>query len=282
MIENILVPLDGSDQSERIGRWAGGMAKGLGASLILLGVPSTNGKAKGDGEVQAQESQSYLRQLAEKIADTGVGARVEVRPGRPAEIIVKAARELEVDMIALATRRASSLARSVLGSVTDSVLHNTDIPVMIANPDALIVSEKSPDVPSTLIVPLDGSPLSEKVFSLTESFAQASQAEINYVRIMQRAFSDPNDPVVRELKADCERYLGEFVSRSETAKVKARYTIMSGIPAAEIMKVADEDNNAIVIMSTHGRTGFRRAVLGSVCDTVVRSARTPVLVLPSG
>ncbi len=282
MIENILVPLDGSDQSERIGRWAGGMAKGLGASLTLLGVPPTNSKANGDGGVQAQESQNYLRQLADKLAGTGVDARVEVRPGKPAEIIVKAAKELEVDIIALATRRASSLARSVLGSVTDSVLHNTALPVMIANPDALIVSETSPDVPSTLVVPLDGSPLSEKVISLTESLAQAAQAEINYVRIMQRAFSDPNDPVVRELKADCERYLGEFVSGSESAKVKARYTIMSGIPAAEIMKVADEDNNAIVVMSTHGRSGFRRAVLGSVCDTVVRSARTPVLVLPSG
>lgn len=258
------------------------MAKGLGASLILLGVPSANGKANGTSEAQTQESQNYLRQLADKLEGTGVDASVEVRPGKPAEIIVKIAKELDVDMIALATRRASSLARSVLGSVTDSVLHNTDIPVMIANPDALIVSEKSPDVPSTLIVPLDGSALSEKVFSLTESFAQAAKAEVNYVRIMQRAFSDPNDPVVRELKEDCERYLGEFVSRSQAADVKARYTIMSGIPAAEIMKEADENNNAIVVMSTHGRTGFRRAVLGSVCDTVVRSARTPVLVMPSG
>ena len=48
------------------------------------------------------------------------------------------------------------------------------------------------------------------------------------------------------------------------------------------MKAADEEKNAIIVMSTHGRTGFRRAVLGSVCDTVVRSARIPVLVLPSG
>ena len=279
-MKNILVPLDGSDQSERIGRWAGRMARGLGVSVTLLGVPSTNGNAGSNSD--AQESQNYLSELADKLEGTGVDAQVEVRLGKPAEIIVKIAEELEVDMIALATRRASSLARSVLGSVTDSVLHNTAIPVMIANPDALIVSEKSQDVPSTLIVPLDGSALSEKVFSLTESFAQAAQAEINYVRILQRAFSDPNDPVMQELKADCERYLGEFVTRSEAAEVKARHTIMSGIPAAEIMKAADEDDNAIVVMSTHGRTGFRRAVLGSVCDTVVRSARTPVLVLPSG
>ncbi len=282
MIENILVPLDGSDQSERIGRWAGGMAKGLGASLTLLGVPSTSSKTNSEGVVQAQDSHNYLRQLADKIADTGVEARVEIRPGRPAEIIVATAQELEMDMITVATRRASSLARSVLGSVTDQVLHNTTVPVMVANPDALIVSEQSPDVPSTLVVPLDGSSLSEKVTALTEAFAKASGAQISYVRIMQRAFSDPNDPVVQELRADCERYLGEFVSRSESAGVKAECRVMSGIPAAEIMKAADEDKNAIILMSTHGRTGFRRAVLGSVCDTVVRSARAPVLVIPSG
>ena len=282
MIENILVPLDGSDQSERIGRWAGGVAKGLGASLTLLSVPSTDSTKNGEGAVQEHDSQEYLRKLADKLAATGIEVDVEVRPGKPAEMIVATAKELETDMIAVATRRASSLARSVLGSVTDQVLHNTTVPVMVANPDALMVSEQSPDVPSTLVVPLDGSPLSEKVVSLTESFARAAGAEISYARVLQRSFSDPNDPVVKELQADCERYLGEFVSRSESAGVKAKYRIMSGIPAAEIMKAADEEKDAIIVMSTHGRTGFRRAVLGSVCDTVVRSARTPVLVLPAG
>ena len=282
MIENILVPLDGSDQSERIGRWAGGMAKGLGASLTLLSVPSTDSRKNGEGAVQKDDSQEYLRKLADKLAATGIEVDVEIRPGKPAEMIVATAKELETDVIVVATRRASSLARSVLGSVTDQVLHNTTVPVMVANPDALMVSEQSPDVPSTLVVPLDGSPLSEKVVSLTESFARAAGAEISYGRVLQRAFSDPNDPVVKELQADCERYLGEFVSRSESAGVKAKYRIMSGIPAAEIMKAADEEKDAIIVMSTHGRTGFRRAVLGSVCDTVVRSARTPVLVLPAG
>ncbi|MCH7740190.1 MAG: universal stress protein [Chloroflexi bacterium] len=282
MIENILVPLDGSDQSERIGRWAGGMAKGLGASLTLLGVPPTNSGKSGEGAVQAQDSQEYLRQLADKLAAMGIEVHVEVRPGKPAETIVATAKELETDMIAIATRRASSLARSVLGSVTDQVLHNTTVPVMVVNPDALIVSEQSPDVPSTLVVPLDGSPLSEKVIALTETFAKAAGAEISYARSMERAFSNPDDPVVQELQAECERYLREFVSRSESAGIKAKYRIMSGIPAAEIMKAADEEKNAIIVMSTHGRTGFRRAVLGSVCDTVVRSARIPVLVLPSG
>ena len=87
---------------------------------------------------------------------------------------------------------------------------------------------------------------------------------------------------MREFQADCELYLEGFVLRSESAGLKAKYRIRSGIPAAEIMKAADEEKNAIIVMSTHGRTGFRRAVLGSVCDTVVRSARTPVLVLPAG
>ena len=81
-MKNILVPLDGSDQSERIGRWAGRMARGLGVSVTLLGVPSTNGKAASDNEAQTQESQDYLSQLADKLKDTGVEARVEVRDQR--------------------------------------------------------------------------------------------------------------------------------------------------------------------------------------------------------
>jgi len=281
MFDHILVPLDGSDQSEQIGRWAGGLAKGLGASITLLGVPSSNGNQSDQAMVDAKESESYLTNVANKINETGVEANIEVVAGKPSEVIVKTAERLDVDIIAVATRRVSSLARSVLGSVTDTVLHNTATPVLIANPDALIVSESSPDVPASLIVPLDGSSLSERVIPTAVEFAKACGAEVVFLRVLQRAFSGSNDPATKELHKQCVEYLDAHVKSATEQGAKARSVATSGVPAAEIMKQADEEEGSIVVMATHGYTGFRRAVLGSVCDTIVRSSRTPVLVLPS-
>ena len=282
MFDHILVPLDGSDQSEQIGRWAGGLAKGLNASVTLLGVPSSNGDQRDQAMQDAQDSQNYLTNVANKIKESGVDANIEVVPGKPSEVIVETAKRLDVDIIAVATRRVSSLARSVLGSVTDTVLHKTGIPVMIANPDALIVSESSPDIPASLIVPLDGSALSERVIPTAIEFAKACGAEIVFLRVQQRAFSGANDPATQELHRQCVDYLEGHVISANEQGANARSVATSGVPAAEIMKQADEEEGSIVVMATHGYTGFRRAVLGSVCDTIVRSSRTPVLVLPSG
>ena len=64
-------------------------------------------------------------------------------------------------MVVLATRRVSSLSRAVLGSTTDKIITSARVPVIAANPESLMTLESTPDVPSTIIVTLDGSDISE-------------------------------------------------------------------------------------------------------------------------
>ncbi len=60
------------------------------------------------------------------------------------------------------------------------------------------------------------------------------------------------------------------------ASVRCEHRLVSGDPATEIVRLADEENAELIVLSTHGRTGLRRLLMGSVAEAVVRRAKCPV------
>ena len=119
MFQRFLVPLDGFEQSERIGRWANGLAAGLGAEITLFGAVEP-GKADfggrsatrpsggwDDGNYGLEEARRYLSAVAQKLAPYGGEPQVEVAAGRTTDAILEGARSVQADTIALATRRVS-------------------------------------------------------------------------------------------------------------------------------------------------------------------------------
>jgi nucleotide-binding universal stress UspA family protein len=61
--------------------------------------------------------------------------------------------------------------------------------------------------------------------------------------------------------------------------IPARHRLLTGDPAAAIVRVADEEHADMIVMGTHGRTGFLRMIMGSVAEVVVRKAACPVLTI---
>jgi nucleotide-binding universal stress UspA family protein len=76
-------------------------------------------------------------------------------------------------------------------------------------------------------------------------------------------------------------YLAEQAQAPSRSGVDVRTVAMRGIPAQELISLVDEQHPALVVMSTHGRTGFVRAALGSVADQLVRHSHSPILLLRS-
>ena len=292
MFRRFLVPLDGFDQSEQIGRWANGLATGLGGEIVLFGAvePGKSGygghaaregsDAWSDSEHSSEEARHYLTAVAEKLAHSGKSPAVEVSEGRPTDAILETARRLEIDVIAIATRRVSALARTVLGSVTDAIVKRSAIPVLVANPDILITFESSPDVPDTVIVPLDGSELSEKSIPHAVSLAALAGARMLCIRSTTMAFASQSGDGASKERQNCLEYLEGFRDQAAEAGVKFECKVPSGTAAGAIIEAAKEESGGLIVMTTHGRTGFRRAVLGSVADQVIRAASAPVLVVP--
>ncbi len=143
-----------------------------------------------------------------------------------------------------------------------------------------------------ILVPLDGSSLSEAVLPHAEKLANALNVEIVllHVNISPAAEFDlhesPLAPQTREnkiLHADEKNYLKNTCTKLECKGLRVTYLIRDGAVAETIMEAAETLQADLIAMSTHGRTGVMRLLLGSVTERVVQHSKIPVILIrPTG
>jgi nucleotide-binding universal stress UspA family protein len=235
----------------------------------------------------------YLSAQKAALEEHKIAADVHVASGDPATEIVKAADALGAGAIAMSTRRSSALARGILGSVTDRVLHMADRPMLIMHPREQNGEGPGGKWPLNVIVPLDGSQLSETAVPMATAVARAAGAQVVFVRAMPQVtpqsvsgFTTASEieygtELEKErLGGEGHRYLDRFVQDAREAGITAEAQVYGGRAERRIVELAGELPGALVVMTTSGRSGIQRWVLGSVTDKVVRSSGQPVFVLP--
>lgn len=143
-VRNILLPLDGSDIAEAIIPHAVELASAFGARITTLQVVSSQ-FPDGNGMIPALPQQwtdaldageEYLRKVTRRIKSRGLAADpVVLAHPRPSQAIIDVAREMEADVIAMATHGYTGVKRALFGSTTEAVLRNAHLPVLIKRPD---------------------------------------------------------------------------------------------------------------------------------------------------
>ena len=146
MIKKILVPSDGSKTSQKAVKYAVGLAKQTGSSIILLSVidkssfipqsiPSTATQKNITEPLEdylKEASQAHLEESSQSCTKNGVQAKTVIRSGHPVEEIIKEAKKSNVDLIIVGSHGRSALKAALLGSVTFGVIHkDTKIPVLV-------------------------------------------------------------------------------------------------------------------------------------------------------
>src|SRR5690242_20764592 len=134
----------------------------------------------------------------------------------------------------------------------------------------------------TIIVPLDGSAFAEQAIGTAAAIAQRSGAPLVLVRVHETyAFESTDYSIDAELsRRDQERYLAAIAERVENIYgLGAQRTLLDGVVGPSICDFAMGLEAPLIVLSTHGRTGFSRFWLGSVADAIMRHASTPVLML---
>jgi nucleotide-binding universal stress UspA family protein len=142
----------------------------------------------------------------------------------------------------------------------------------------------------TIVVPLDGSRFSRAALEPAEALAARLDAEIVVVTVASPARVPGVDgDLARQLgQTDAQLLLGEVIAGVRRSGLRARSIVVTGCdgcpPAEAILLAAADVRASLIVMATHGRTGIRRAVLGSVADAVARESPVPVLLVrpPSG
>ena len=140
-----------------------------------------------------------------------------------------------------------------------------------------------------ILVPLDGSEPAEAALPHATQLAKAVGARVTLLMVIQPISVYPQPgmvgPVVsvsmnlEDEEEQGRQYLDRIVKRLELEGVDAGSVVKKGDPASEICDHAQENNIDLIVMSTHGRSGIRRWVYGSVAERVLRGANVPVLLV---
>ncbi len=132
-----------------------------------------------------------------------------------------------------------------------------------------------------ILVPLDGSPLAEAILPQVVELAQALGAELLLLRVAIAHVFPGVDPTEEEVRVvhDAEEHVEALGSELAKKGVHVWTAVRYGKPAAEILNHIADNKVDLVAMSTHGRSGLSRLVMGSVAEEVVRHAKVPVLLV---
>lgn len=133
-----------------------------------------------------------------------------------------------------------------------------------------------------ILVPLDGSPLAEAALATAVDMARASGAPLLLLRAAQAHTLPGADPTEAEVRVvrEAETYLDEIEERLATTGVRNVETAVWYGPAAlAIVEAARFHQVSMIVMTTHGRTGLGRLIMGSVAESVLHGTTTPILLL---
>jgi len=280
MFERILVPLDGSPLAESILIQVQRLLRRTDAEVLLVhALPppvAIEGAVIETRETLLKRAQSYLGGLRERLSSQGVRVRDFIREGPPAEIILDHAGEQKATMIAMSTHGRTGLARWTLGSVAEKILRHSPVPVLAVRSFAEEGPAAVAGTPAELslekiLVPLENGTPSLEILPFVEKLAAMFGSQVLLLHVCEGpACTVP----VPELKQAHEEFRAAGLSVEPLMK--------QGDPAQQILDTCWENDVDLLAMTTHGRSGVRRWMLGSVTERVLRSSRVPMLIVRSG
>lgn len=132
-----------------------------------------------------------------------------------------------------------------------------------------------------IVVPLDGSELAEAILPKVEDLARLHGSEVILLRVALAHTLPGADPIEAQVRVveEAERYIGYITERLESRGLAAKGVVRYGEVATEILDHVQEVTADLVAMSTHGRSGVTRWLLGSVAEKVLRGSPVPVLLV---
>lgn len=288
-IRRILVPLDGSDAAEGILPLAERLARALHAEVVLARVvpfpvvavdPMAGGYVAPNlyGSVLDSEEQvarEYLQEIAASFTSAGVRTQIAVRTGAAEDHLLELEQTTASDLVVLHTKGRVGAIRLLLGSITDAFISRGCCPVLTARGPTVL-----PAQPGPVLAPLDGSATAEAALGMAAHLAGVLNTGLHLLRVVE-----PGDapigagaPGETDLAlVNAQLYLDRIAT--EYGDLVVRTGVQAGAPADVIVRAAAEAHASLVVMGTHGRTGWTRARLGSVADQVVRRAGEPVLLV---
>ncbi|MFM8411750.1 MAG: universal stress protein [Alphaproteobacteria bacterium] len=287
----ILAAVDFSETGDGAARWAAEVAATHGASLVLFHALAPAMPADPAPEFLplparfyddlSDAARAHLARLSAELAPRCPRVETAIEIGPASATILTAARRFAADLVVAGTRGLTGWKKLLLGSTAAQVVRGAECPVLVVHPE----DAGTPRRIRTVLVPTD----------FSEDATRAVEAAIRILGrgrderiVLLHAFHVPIEfvaPLPAPVLLD-DRSQAHTTARIATEKIASRVResglgveirVVEGYPPEEIVRAARDTGADLVAMGTHGRSGWKRLVLGSTAERVLPSAPCPVL-----
>lgn len=287
-IRKIIVPTDFSDLSEIAARSAASLAMPEAASIHLLhvirlpflhttydlNVPEAvwEGLRKG-----THERLDELRLKLEGLGVTDVHQIVS-ESLQPAEAIAQSVRNLDADLVVMATHGRQGFKHALVGSITERTLRTSPVPVLAVKGQGI---GESPI--QRILFATDFSSHAKQALSIASSFAKRFSAQLDVLHVLDESpdyikyVSAEIASFEKKARAMAGEHLEALGEQLKAAGLSATTHLQKGRAAETVCSEAGRLNSDLIVMGTHGHTGFAHVSLGSVAEKTLRLAPCSVL-----
>lgn len=301
MISRLVLALDGSERSERALPYAKALVEEHRCAVTLVSVVEAPTEfttwAATPTLPEATDMERWLelrRQYLDNVATEFAGVEVDkhVTLGSPSRAILDAAEGLDDVLIVVASHGRTGIRRLILGSVASRVVRRATCPVLVVP-----VHDDEPGPPpgtDHVLVPLDGSDTALHALNVAVDMLGLGGSRIHLIRVIQAPdvtaptmdaapdITVDYDLLVRYQDAarrEAEDYLSEIASQLNSKGLTASWEVTDGDVPDEIRRAGKEQGANLIVMATHGRTGFDRWALGSVAEKLLSEVHRPVFLV---
>jgi nucleotide-binding universal stress UspA family protein len=303
-LKNVLVPLDFSPASHAAIQFALPLLTRFNPNLHLVHVLPLDSPYSGFADMpmivpEIEIARRVRRDLSRAAASHGVKTRacdLHMLRGSPFEEICQFARQIDIDLIVMSTRGHTGLKHLALGSTAERVVRYAPCPVLVvrdgAEANKANGNGKTPRRPSTIsriLVPIDFSDCSMKGLNYAKQLAREFGATLTVIHSIPVQYYLTNDEYARfdlpllmqQSEKIAQKQMRDVIATTQRDGVKVEPSLQFGHAGDHICAHAEAEKADIIVISTHGRTGLKRVLLGSTAEYVVRHATCPVLVVPN-
>lgn len=286
MYDRMLFPTDGSAGARAVVDHVLDIAAFHDATLHVLNVADTTHDSVtriGTDIVDALETEGKetVDSVVDRAADRDIETVTEVLQGGVSASIAAYATEYGIDLIAMATRGREGIEEALIGNTTERVIRRADVPVLALRPD----EDQTYPYPD-LLVPTDGSDAAGEALDHGVRLAERQGAALHILSVIEFnnfGIDIGSDRYAETLEAEAASIVDDATAVAERASVESVVgsTVWNASVANAIRDYADDNGIDGIVMGTGGRSGLERYLLGSVTETVVRTASVPVLTVPA-
>jgi nucleotide-binding universal stress UspA family protein len=303
MFKQILVPLDGSTRAEQALPVATQIARASSGSLVLMQVanfPADYGGGYTQApllseqmiETELDKLDNYLKTVATSEALTGITIKTEAMFGQPLQDILSVAESRRVDLIVMCSHGRTGLMRWALGSVSQALAHQSPVPLLVLREGGQVPAISHEDItrPVCALVALDGSPFAETVLIPAANLVAALAAPDKGILNLTQVITGKGEESQQNAKAYIAGVTEQLQQKLKNLNLSITWSLLrDGDVAGAIVDMAEHGEGKtkaeqvngcdLIAMSTHGRGGLERLMMGSVTERVLHSTRLPMLIV---